>query len=206
MSRPWWKQLPADQRREYERSEAMGSLDLAPQPAFARLVRSLILSLEEDDQLGTQRAAFSLSRRICHALSTRAPMVSVEGVRPPDGEGELHGLYQPSSGPEPDHITVWMRTAQREAVVAPRTFLRTLLHEIGHHLDMHSLGFPHSFHTRGFYRRESALYRAVTDGTPIALPRRRERSRKPDPPVDVERGLAVLRRAMRAIDSRRKGD
>ena len=206
MARPWWKQLPADQRREYERSDAMGSLDLAPQPAFARLVRSLITSLEEDDQLGTQRASFSLARRVCHALSTRAPLVSVEGVRPPDGEGELHGLYQPSHGPDPDHITVWMRTAQREEVVAPRTFLRTLLHEIGHHLDMQSLGFPHSFHTRGFDRRESALYRAVTASTPIALPRRRERSKEPAPPVDVEQGLAILRRAMREIDSRRKKD
>lgn len=206
MSRPWWKQLPAEQRREYERSEAMGSIDLAPQPAFARLVRSLITSLEEDDQRETQRAAFSLSRRICHALSTRAPMVAVEGVRPPDGEGELHGLYQPSSGPEPDHITVWMRTAQREAVVAPRTFLRTLLHEVGHHLDMRSLGFPHSFHTKGFYRRESALYRAVTAGSPLAVRAHRERRRKSPTTVDVDRGLEVLRQAMRDIDSRRRSD
>ncbi len=55
-------------------------------------------------------------------------------------------------------ITVWMRTAERRKVVAFRSFLRTLLHEICHHLDYELFGLPESFHTEGFYKRESSLF------------------------------------------------
>lgn len=60
-------------------------------------------------------------------------------------------------------ITVWMRTAQRVQVVRPRTFLRTLLHEMCHHLDYEYYGFEETFHTEGFYARESSLMRALLD-------------------------------------------
>jgi hypothetical protein len=42
-------------------------------------------------------------------------------------------------------------------VVAFRTFLRTLLHEVCHHLDYTYLRLPDSFHTQGFFQRESSL-------------------------------------------------
>jgi uncharacterized damage-inducible protein DinB len=58
-----------------------------------------------------------------------------------------------------------MRTAQQKRVVAFRTFLRTLLHEIGHHVDYTRLRLGDSFHTQGFYQRESSLFhQLVTDG------------------------------------------
>jgi uncharacterized damage-inducible protein DinB len=58
-----------------------------------------------------------------------------------------------------------MRTARQKRVVAFRTFLRTLLHEIGHHLDYTRLRLADSFHTQGFYQRESHLFhQLVTDG------------------------------------------
>jgi hypothetical protein len=41
--------------------------------------------------------------------------------------------------------------------VAFRTFLRTLLHELCHHLDYELYRFPETFHTEGFYKRESNL-------------------------------------------------
>jgi hypothetical protein len=52
---------------------------------------------------------------------------------------------------------VWMRTAAFGRVVAFRTFLRTLIHELCHHLDFTYLELPHSFHTEGFFKRESSL-------------------------------------------------
>ena len=55
------------------------------------------------------------------------------------------------------------RTAQRRQVVAFRTFLRTLLHELCHHLDYTLFELGYSFHTQGFYRRESNLMRQVLD-------------------------------------------
>jgi uncharacterized damage-inducible protein DinB len=60
-----------------------------------------------------------------------------------------------------------MRTARQQRVVAFRTYLRTLLHEVGHHLDYTLLGLADSFHTQGFYQRESHLFhQLVTDGGP----------------------------------------
>jgi len=53
---------------------------------------------------------------------------------------------------------VWMRTARKEQVVKFRTFLRTLLHEVCHHLDYTYLRLPDSFHTQGFFQRESSLF------------------------------------------------
>jgi hypothetical protein len=51
-----------------------------------------------------------------------------------------------------------MRTARLRRVVAFRTYLRTLLHELGHHLDYRYLKLADSFHTQGFYMRESSLF------------------------------------------------
>ena len=81
--------------------------------------------------------------------------------RPMDSGGELHGLYEPEDGPAIARITVWMRTAQRKDVVAFRTFLRTLVHELCHHLDYEMYALPETFHTEGFYKRESSLANAL---------------------------------------------
>ncbi len=54
-----------------------------------------------------------------------------------------------------------MRTAQRQQVVKFKTFLRTMLHELGHHLDYQKFRLRDSFHTEGFYRRESSLLRQL---------------------------------------------
>ncbi len=46
-----------------------------------------------------------------------------------------------------------MSSAIREAVLAPKTFLDTLVHEFLHHYDYDVLTFPKSLHTAGFYYR-----------------------------------------------------
>lgn len=58
-------------------------------------------------------------------------------------------------------IRVWMKTAANERVVAHRTFLRTLLHEVCHHLDYDLLQLADFFHTQGFFARESSLVRQL---------------------------------------------
>jgi hypothetical protein len=87
--------------------------------------------------------------------------VRVLARRPADGSGELHGLYEPEDGATPARITVWMRTAQRRDVVAFRTFVRTIVHELCHHLDYELYKLPETFHTEGFYKRESSLAAAL---------------------------------------------
>ena len=79
-------------------------------------------------------------------------------ARPHAHWGELHGLYTEARAGRLPKITLWMRTARQRRVVAFRTFLRTLLHELCHHLDYRRLRLPDSFHTEGFYKRESSLF------------------------------------------------
>src|SRR6185503_11830207 len=74
--------------------------------------------------------------------------------------GELHGLYTAERGKTPV-IQLWMRTAKQRRVVAFRTYLRTLLHEVGHHLDYALLRLRDSYHTEGFYKRESSLFKQL---------------------------------------------
>jgi hypothetical protein len=54
-----------------------------------------------------------------------------------------------------------MRTAQKKQVVAFKTFLRTLIHEVCHHLDYELFALEETFHTDGFYKRESTLVSAL---------------------------------------------
>jgi hypothetical protein len=54
-----------------------------------------------------------------------------------------------------------MRTARRLQIVAFRSFLRTVCHEVCHHLDYELFALEETFHTEGFYKRESSLANAL---------------------------------------------
>jgi len=97
---------------------------------------------------------------ICQQLAIPAVEIDVPAVRPHDGRGELHGMYQPADRCGRARF-VWMRAAKQQRVIAFRSFLRTLLHELCHHVDYECLKLAESFHTEGFYRRESGLFRKV---------------------------------------------
>jgi hypothetical protein len=56
--------------------------------------------------------------------------------------------------------------AQRKQVVAFRTFLRTLVHELCHHLDYELFKLAETFHTEGFYKRESSLVNQLAGPPP----------------------------------------
>ncbi len=105
-----------------------------------------------------QEGAAALMSELCRGFGVAAIRVEVRGVRPHNARGELHGLFRLSRPPE---IVLWMRTAQRHEVVKPRTFLRTLLHELCHYLDYAMLKLEDSYHTMGFFKRESFLVRTL---------------------------------------------
>ena len=54
-------------------------------------------------------------------------------------------------------ITVYKHTAKTKKVVANKTALNVLLHEIMHHIDYEYLKLGGSLHTAGFYKRISWL-------------------------------------------------
>src|SRR5229473_3032082 len=108
--------------------------------------------------------------------TVRPVRVEVRGVRPRNHFGELHGIFYPrgpsvreattaramaAAHPHEPLIVLWMRTAQRHDVVKPKTFFRTLMHELGHYLDYALLRLEDSYHSSGFFKRESFLVRTL---------------------------------------------
>ena len=214
MASDWWKRLPAEERREYERSNAIATVPLAPHEGFAKVITTLADALTRDDGTEVQRVANVLVRAICRRLKMARAVVCVASGRPHNAQGELHGLYEPREEGGVAHITVWMRTAKRGEVVAARTFLRTLLYEVGHHLDMELFDLPQSYHSQGFYRREASLYRIITMETIFAVqkggrrtPKNQKKStdkKDPKPAPSTSEGLAMLRAVAAEIRDRRR--
>ena len=135
-----------------------------PQPAQLHpAVESLTAALASEDRAAVQRATERMIRGLTDALGVPPVKVQVLAARPHAKWGELHGLYTAERGKTPV-IQLWMRTAKQRRVVAFRTYLRTLLHEVGHHLDYALLRLRDSYHTEGFYKRESSLFRQLVPG------------------------------------------
>jgi hypothetical protein len=155
----YYQRLSRSGQAIYRRSDALTSLRL-PGPAAAGsrpAVDALRAAREADDARAVAVAAAEIAGRVARALGGDAPAVQVLAVRPRQEWGELHGLYTLGEY-SPSVIRVWMRTARHGRVVAFRTFLRTLLHEVCHHLDLTVLELAPSFHTEGFFKRESSLF------------------------------------------------
>jgi hypothetical protein len=150
----------------YRKSDEITAVRL-PDPGALRLaVEGLSAALASEDRAAVQRATERMVRGLTDALGVSPVRVEVLAARPHARWGELHGLYTAERGKTPK-IQLWMRTAKQRRVVAFRTYLRTLLHEVGHHLDYALLGLRDSYHTEGFYKRESSLFhQLVPEQTP----------------------------------------
>jgi hypothetical protein len=168
----WYRRLPPSLQRVAAQSDRVSSLPLRAGPALADAVTLLPAALLAEDPARVEAVAQQIADGVCGALGVARLRVRIDGQRPHDRRGELHGLYLPANGKGRDRITLWMRTAKRGQVVAYRTFLRTLLHELCHHLDYTYLHLRDSLHTQGFYQRESSLFAALgasDAGDPAAL-------------------------------------
>ncbi|MFN8543896.1 MAG: hypothetical protein U0807_06795 [Candidatus Binatia bacterium] len=139
----------------------MPSLPLRPSPSLRGAVEALPAVLATGRALDVEALAQRIANDICAALGVPRVVVRVALRRPPTRGGELYGLYVPSNGRARDAIMVWMLTHKRGQIVRYRTFLRTLLHELCHHLDYTLLHLRDSLHTQGFYQRESSLFAAL---------------------------------------------
>ena len=164
--------LTRPQQRVYDQSDAIASVPLRATARLRQAVALLPAMLQSADRRRVEACAQLISDEITSILRIPAVRVAVNGTRPANARGELHGLYTPRpAGPgRAAAINVWMITAKRGQVVAFKTFLRTLLHEICHHLDYALLGLPDSFHTDGFYKRESSLFHQIGAATAHTAP------------------------------------
>jgi len=157
----YYAKLRPRDKATYRRSDETVRLPLPNRNALAPLVAALCAALESAQRTRVERAARALTDAIAAALDVAPVKVKVLSRRPSTSESELHGLYEPADKRTAAVIRVWMRTSQHKRVVAFRTFVRTLLHELCHHLDYELLKLEDSFHTEGFFKRESSLFKQL---------------------------------------------
>jgi hypothetical protein len=162
---PYYNRLSPREQEIYRRSDAVTSVRLAQPDALWPFVTALRESLEADRRAHVQAAAQYLGGGLLEMLALPPARIEVLAVRPTLRHAELHGLYTRDTRGTPK-IQLWMRTAQKRRVVAFKTFLRTLLHELMHHLDYELLKLPDSYHTEGFFKRESSLFHQLVPTPP----------------------------------------
>jgi hypothetical protein len=156
----YYDKLSKKQQAEYRRSDEVAALRLPGSAGLRPIVDTLAEELKRGDLEAVEKTVQRVCEGVCDAFSVEPVLVDVLDVRPSFVSHELHGLYTPEEGPRPK-IRVWMRTAKHGRVVAHRTFVRTLVHELCHHLDYTLLELEESFHTEGFFKRESSLCRQL---------------------------------------------
>jgi hypothetical protein len=188
----YYRRLNRSDRATYRRSDLTIAHELPDAAALKPAIAAIDTGLRADDRAATGRAARALSQGICEQLGAAPLTVRVLARRPTRADAELHGLYEREQDGTAV-IRVWMRTAAQLRPVAFRTFVRTLLHELCHHFDFELLGLRDTFHTEGFFRRESSLARQLlppsTRKRSSAARREAEPSaptpavREPDPPA-----------------------
>lgn len=174
---PYYARLKPRDKAIYRKSDAIGAVALPDSAGLGGEVAALETALLAADRLAVERA----TRALCAAMLARleAPPVRVRvlSARPSASWGETHGEYEPAADSRRARITLWMRTAKHKRVVAFRAYLRTLLHELCHHIDYELLGLEDSFHTEGFFKREASLFRQLVPVSP-------QRARRPRPAAD----------------------
>jgi hypothetical protein len=157
----YYDRLSRAHKEIYRKSDGIETLGMPRGVELGATVRGIEDALRADDRASAQRECKTLIDALTNGYRVPEVGVRVLARRPADSSGELHGLYEPEEKRSQARITVWMRTAQRAQVVAFRTFLRTLIHELCHHLDYELFLLEETFHTEGFYKRESSLVSAL---------------------------------------------
>jgi len=165
----YYERLSRAQQKIYRESDGVTEIRLERPASLHPLVASLEAALATEQRATTQAATERLVQGLTDALGIPRVTVEVLAARPHAQWGELHGLYTVTAGRRPK-IQLWMRTAKQKRVVAFRTFLRTMLHEVGHHVDYALLRLADSFHTEGFYKRESSLFYQLVPSARKAAP------------------------------------
>jgi hypothetical protein len=157
----YYDRLSPARRRTYRASDAIARIAVPDVAGLVPLARAIEPALATGEPRAAQAACQALVDALNARLGTPPVRARILARRPSDAGGELHGLYEPDNGGQVARVSVWMRTAAREDVVRFRTFLRTLVHEMCHHFDYELFHLAETFHTEGFYARESTLVREL---------------------------------------------
>jgi hypothetical protein len=128
------------------------------------IVEEIARARKEESRARLGAACLAFVETLTRFYEVPPPSVKLLGPRPHSThEGhlsyELFGDYDLGRA----RIRLWTQTPMRKRWTSERTLFSTLCHEFMHHLDVRHLGFPHTFHTVGFYQRTHRLYLAALD-------------------------------------------
>ena len=162
MSYAYFNRLNKTQKKIYLASDKVTRIKLPNVKDIRNNATKIEQALPNANAVEIEQYCQDLTDCICVELKLVSARIHVLERRPHNNYGELHGLYEPiDQGRARGQIYVWMRTAKRQQVVAFKTFLRTLIHELCHHIDYEYLKLADSFHTQGFFQRESSIYKQL---------------------------------------------
>jgi len=167
MSFAYYQRFNQTQKRIAHKSDSLSPIALEEKSDYLSILDELKTQLSLGNVAYVERSSQQLVDTICEPLkigNMRISSVRVHALeqRPYDDWGELHSLYEPIDETRiRARLYVWMRTAKRKQIVAFKTYLRTLVHELCHHLDYEYYRLEDSLHTKGFYQRESSLVKQL---------------------------------------------
>jgi len=139
----------------YQKSNSITTIEFGVGSDAKFLVEQLLASQFEEDR---QRLGDALLDELADSAEIDIVRLKISDARQYHKKRggktvyKQYGYYHPSS----QYIYITNRTAVRGQLLAPKTFLDTLLHEWMHHYDFKKLGL-NSIHTKGFYIRLQAL-------------------------------------------------
>ncbi len=158
----YYNRLRARDKKIYRNSDKITVVTLQNIAELSPFVGEIQIALDHAKKSHVKSATQKLATKITRQMNIAPVRINVLACRPHNNYGELHGLYEPiSKRLDTAEISVWMRTAKRKQVVAYKTYMRTFLHELCHHFDYELFKLDDSFHTEGFFKRESSLYKQL---------------------------------------------
>ena len=153
----YFDKLNQDQQKTYLLSDRIRQVKFPNDISLRPLILSLKQALHDEDQLSVEQTLQSISQIITSSLGLASLQVNVLPVRPSVKGEELLCIHSSPNYDTRHIIYVWMYTSQQHHVVAYNTLLRLFTHELCHYIDHDYFRFNESFHTHGFYQRESEL-------------------------------------------------
>ena len=145
----------------YRKSDKIELVPIKNAEALRTEVNTLERALKGQDRKAVQSLANQLLNTLAKNIGTPLLNIRELSCRPANDIEELHGLHEPSENGKKARISVWIKTESRKKVVAFRSFLRTLLDDLCHHIDYELFGFEESFHTEVFFKRESHIFKQL---------------------------------------------
>ena len=163
-----YAKLSASRQRIYRRSDAIETPS-SPCPSRRRggcviVARIPRAGLAADEVATVQRASQALAENALRGLPRTAdPAPRARAACSRATTARLHGLLtNPRKAGRPARITVMDAHRRQAAGSSPfKTFCAPWVHEVGHHLDYELFKLEETFHTDGFYKRESSLANAL---------------------------------------------